>query len=99
MSILDRNIDKIQELCSRHKVAHLFAFGSVLSEKFRSDCDIDFIVDFSDVNLLEYADNYFDLKYSFQNLLKRNVDLLEDNAIRNPYLRKSIDVSKKLIYG
>lgn len=99
MSILERNIDKIQDLCDRHKVAHLFAFGSVLTDKFRPDSDIDFIVDFSDVKLLEYADNYFDFKYSLEGLLKRNVDLLEDKAIRNPFLRKSIDASKMLIYG
>jgi len=99
MSILDGNIDKVRELCRIHKVIYLFAFGSVLTEKFRSDSDIDFIVDFSDVKLFEYADNYFNFKYSLENLLKRNVDLLEDKAIRNPYLRKSIDVSKKLIYG
>ena len=99
MSILDRDIDKIKDLCSRYNVAYLFAFGSVLTDKFRPDSDIDFIVDFSDVKLLEYADNYFDLKYSLENLLKRNVDLLEDKSIRNPFLRKSIDASKKLIYG
>ena len=99
MSILDRNIDKVRELCRRHKVIYLFAFGSILTEKFRSDSDIDFIVDFSDVKLFEYAENYFSFKYSLENLLKRNVDLLEDKAIKNPYLRESIDVSKKLIYG
>ena len=70
-----------------------------MTEKFRSDSDIDFIVDFSDVKLFEYAENYFSFKYSLENLLKRNVDLLEDKAIKNPYLRESIDVSKKLIYG
>ncbi|RPJ23945.1 MAG: nucleotidyltransferase, partial [Nitrosopumilales archaeon] len=30
---------------------------------------------------------------------KREVDLLEDKAIKNPYLRQSIDSSKQLIYG
>ncbi len=99
MSILDRNIDDIQDLCSRYKVARLFAFGSVLTGEFGSDSDIDFIVDFSEVNLFEYADNYFAFKYALENLLKRNVDLLEDKAIRNPFLRKSINTTKKLIYG
>jgi predicted nucleotidyltransferase len=99
MSIIDRHIDKIHDLCNRHRVAHLFAFGSVLTDNFRPDSDIDFIVDFSDVQLFEYADNYFGLKHSLENLLNRNIDLLEDKAIKNPFLRKSIDASKKLIYG
>ncbi|NOQ26466.1 MAG: nucleotidyltransferase [Bacteroidales bacterium] len=99
MSIIDRNIDKIRDLCNRHKVAQLFAFGSVLTDNFNSDSDVDFVVDFSGVELLDYADNYFDLKFSLENLLKRDVDLLENKAIRNPFLRKSIDNSKQLIYG
>ena len=40
----------------------LYAFGSVLSDKFNDESDIDLIVNFSDVQLLDYADNYFDLK-------------------------------------
>jgi uncharacterized protein len=99
MKLIERNIDKIRELCSKHKVRKLFVFGSVLTDKFKKDSDIDLIVDFQGVDLYEYADNYFDLKESLENLFKRDVDLLEDKAIKNPYLRKSIDSSKHLIYG
>jgi predicted nucleotidyltransferase len=99
MKLIERNIDKIRELCSKHKVRKLFVFGSVLTDKFKKDSDIDLIVDFQGVDLYEYADNYFDLKESLENLFKRDVDLLEDKAIKNPYLRKSIDSSKQLIYG
>lgn len=99
MNIIDQNIDKIRDLCSKHKVANLFVFGSVLSDRFKKNSDIDFIVDFRDFDVYDYADNYFDLKYSLENILKRNVDLLEDKAINNPYFRKSIDSSKQLLYG
>lgn len=99
MKLIERNIDKIRELCSKYKVRKLFVFGSVLTDKFKKDSDIDLIVDFQGVDLYEYADNYFDLKESLENLFKRDVDLLEDKAIKNPYLRKSIDSSKQLIYG
>jgi len=99
MNIVDRNKDKIQDLCSKHKVAKLFVFGSVLTDEFNQASDIDFLVDFTGVNLYDYADNYFDFKFSLESILKREVDLLEDKAIKNPYLRQSIDSSKKLIYG
>ncbi len=99
MRILDENIDKIKALCDQHKVTRLFVFGSVLTEKFERTSDIDFIVNFSEVDLYDYADNYFDLKNSLEHLLNREVDLLEDKAIKNPYLRESIDSSKQLIYG
>jgi len=98
MNIIDLNIDKISDLCYKHKVARLFVFGSVLSDRFKKSSDIDFIVDFREIDVYDYADNYFDLKFSLENILKRNIDLLEDKAIKNPYLRQSIDSSKQLLY-
>jgi predicted nucleotidyltransferase len=99
MGIVEKNMDKIRMLCEKHKVSTLFVFGSILTSKFSKKSDIDFIVDFTDVDMYNYADNYFDLKKSLEILFKREVDLLEDKAIKNPYLRLSIDSSKKLIYG
>jgi predicted nucleotidyltransferase len=99
VNAIEMNIDKIRDLCIKHKVGMLFAFGSVLTNRFQHNSDIDFVVDFAGVDLYDYADNYFDLKYSLQDLFKREVDLLEDKAIQNPFLRQSIDSSKQLIYG
>lgn len=89
----------ITKLCEIHKVKKLYAFGSVLTESFNIDSDIDLIVEFENIKLEEYADNYFDFKFSLQDILKRPIDLLEDQAIKNPYFRKSIDKKKQLVYG
>jgi hypothetical protein len=99
MSIIDKNIDRIRALCNKHKVTKLFVFGSVVTDRFEKSSDIDFLVDFDGVDLYDYADNYFDLKKSLETLLNREVDLLEDKAVQNPYLRQNIDSSKQLIYG
>jgi predicted nucleotidyltransferase len=99
MKIIDKNIDRIKALCNKHKVIKLFVFGSILTDKFKKSSDIDFLVDFDGVDLYDYADNYFDFKKSLETLLKREVDLLEDKAVKNPYLRQNIDSSKQLIYG
>jgi len=99
MDIVEKNINQVHSLCLKHKVSKLFVFGSVLTKHFKSDSDVDFIVDFDNIELAEYADNYFDLKFALEKIFNREVDLLEDKAIRNPYLRKSIDTSKKLVYG
>jgi len=61
--------------------------------------DIDLIVDIESNDPLEYADNYFNLKFALQDLLKRPIDLLENKAIRNPFIRSNIDSSKHLIYA
>ena len=76
----------------------LFVLWSVLGDTFNEESDMDFVVDFSDVSLEDYADNYFDLKFSLQKLLERDIDLLESRAIRNPYLLESIDSTKQLVY-
>jgi len=99
MELIDSNIDAINALCQRHYVNRLFIFGSVLTNRFRKNSDIDLIVEFQGIDLYNYADNYFDLKESLERLFNREVDLLEDKAIQNPYLRQSIDSSKQLIYG
>jgi uncharacterized protein len=99
MNEIEKNIGIIRELCLKHKVYRLFVFGSVLTKKFNRKSDIDLLVDFKDVDLYDYADNYFDLKEALEKIFNRDVDLLEDKAIKNPYLRQSIDSSKKLIYG
>jgi len=99
MNIVETNIDQVRDLCIKHRVGKLFVFGSVLTNKLKKNSDIDFIVDYEGVDLYSYADNYFDLKYSLERLFKRDVDLLEDKAINNPFLRQSIDSTKQLIYG
>jgi hypothetical protein len=99
MNLVEKNIDRVRDLCKMHRVERLFVVGSVLTDQFKTSSDIDFIVDFKGVELYDYADNYFDLKFSLEKLLKKDVDLLEDKAINNPYLRQSLDLSKQLIYG
>lgn len=99
MSIIESNINKIKDLCAKHSVSKLFVFGSALTNKFSKNSDIDFVVAFNEINLYDYADNYFDLKNSLEKIFERPVDLLEDKAIKNPFLRKSIDSSKQIVYG
>lgn len=89
----------ITKLCEIHKVKKLYAFGSVLSKSFNTDSDIDLIVEFKDIEVEDYADNYFDFKFSLQNMLKRQIDLLEEQAIKNPYFRKSVNEKRELVYG
>jgi predicted nucleotidyltransferase len=74
-------------------------FGSATTDSFNSQSDIDFIVDFLPVNAKEYADNYYDLKFSLEQLLNRKVDLLEETAIKNPYFLQSIQDKKQMLYG
>lgn len=99
MELIDNNIKKIKALCKKHKVNKLFVFGSILTNRFNEKSDIDFIVDFNKKNITDYFSNYFDLKYALEELFKRDVDLLEEQTIKNPYLKKNVEETKALIYG
>lgn len=99
MNFFNSYLPKIIALCQKHKVKKLFAFGSVLTNRFTDKSDIDLLVDFENVAPEDYADNYFDLKDALSDIFRREVDLLEDKGIRNPILRRNIDRSKQLIYG
>jgi len=96
---INQYILTINPLCKQHKVSKLFAFGSVLTNRFNDESDIDMVVDFKDIDLKDYVDNYFSLKEALSGAFGREIDLLEDKAIRNPVLRRNIDKSKLLIYG
>lgn len=98
MELIERNKKNILTLCENHKVKELYLFGSVLSEGFSNASDIDMLVQFSNVDLLDYFDNYMDLKEGFEKLLKRSVDLVENQAIKNPIFRKVVDRDKVLLY-
>ncbi|MCF8308560.1 MAG: nucleotidyltransferase domain-containing protein [Bacteroidales bacterium] len=98
MSIIEQNIEKVRKLCEQHHVSQLAVFGSILTDKYDKNSDIDFLVDFSNIGLQKYADNYFSLKQALEKIFRRQVDLLENKAIKNPYLRQSIDSSKRILY-
>ena len=102
--LLNMNIEKpkilqIQELCKVNKVKSLFAFGSVTRDDFNESSDIDLVVDFEEKDPFKYTDLYFNLKSKLEEILKRQVDLLEERAIRNRIFRQQLENTKVKIYG
>ena len=98
MNKLEEHKYDIIQLCKTHKVKSLYAFGSVLTDKFNEKSDIDLVVDFTNMVIEDYADNYFDFKFLLQDLVKRPIDLLEEKAIKNPYFKESVNKQRQLIY-
>lgn len=99
MNNLEAYKSEIERLCENHKVKRLYAFGSVLTDDFNKSSDIDLVVEFLNIPIEEYADNYFDLKFSLQDVFKRPVDLLEEQAIKNPYFRQTLNHQRSLVFG
>jgi predicted nucleotidyltransferase len=97
-SFLQPYLPQIIALCESHHVEQLYAIGSVLTDKFRKDSDVDLLVTFGKIDLLQYADNYFDLQEKLEVLLRRRVDLVIEKDLKNKALIKEINRTKVKTY-
>ena len=98
MKIEDFKIEQIQELCKTNNVKTLYAFGSVVRDDFNESSDVDMVVDIDEKAPFKYTDIYFNLKSRLEDILKRQVDLLEERAIKNKFFRRELDNTKVMIY-
>lgn len=101
MHLIESNIDKIIALCKKYKVAKLWVFGSILTPRFNEQSDVDFLVEFDEgkIDILDYADNYFDFIHSVESVVGRKIDLVINKTVRNPYFRKELDCTRKLVWS
>ena len=106
-TIIQDKKGEIIRLCKEHHVKKLFVFGSVASNSFTNESDIDFLYEFDTegINLnkpsessYDYADNFFELKFGLEKLFKRKVDLIENKNFKNPYFKASVEETKQLLY-
>ena len=98
-NILENKITDLKNICLSLGVKRLYAFGSVVTDKFRDDSDIDFLISFAEnLSIEQYTDNYFALQYKLRELFKRKIDIVTERTLSNPYFIESIDETKELIY-
>ena len=98
-TIIKENIETIIKICGRYNVVRLYVFGSVLEKTFSyKKSDLDFIVEMEQVSAIEKGEKLIQLWDELENLFQRNVDLLTDQPIRNPYFKAQVERTKQLIY-
>lgn len=99
ISILKEYTKDLLEICQKHQVNKLYAFGSIATEKFDIEkSDIDLIVELIEMSPIEKGEHLIELWDELEELFSRKVDLLTDQPIKNPYLKSNIEKSKVLIY-
>jgi predicted nucleotidyltransferase len=98
--LIEKKKDKLIELCKAHRVISISLFGSAATGTMQEQSDIDFLVQFSDeIDLLEYADNYFSLLEQLELLLGRSVDLISIRSLKNPIIIEEIRRTKVDLYA
>ncbi len=88
----------IEKLCTEHNVRSLFLFGSYAKNSATDKSDIDFLVRFENVDISEYFDNFLNFKDKLEQIYGKKVDLVEEQTLKNPFLIRSINESKQLIW-
>jgi len=98
--IVQENMNKIKAVCKSHRVQSLYLFGSAATDdKFSDKSDIDLLVNYTESYFEGCADNYFGMIDELKSVFNRNIDLVIEDSLKNPYLIDSINQSKVLIYG
>ncbi len=97
--VTDR-LDAIRQLCDRFDVSRLELFGSAAQGTFDPDAsDLDFLVEFDELTPVAKADAYFGLLEALRQLFDREIDLVVDRAITNPYFRRGVDAARTVLYA
>lgn len=100
--LIKENIEHIVSACEKHKVKHLYLFGSAArGSDFSVKSDVDFLYNFKkeEIEFNNYAENFFDFLFELENMLNRKIDLVPDEKIKNPFFLKHVNAEKIKIYG
>jgi predicted nucleotidyltransferase len=98
-SLVAQKLPQIVELCKKYRVERLYLFGSATGDNFNDNSDFDFLYSFDEnLPLLDYADYFFDFAEALQALMGREIDMVGEKDMRNPYFIANVEKSKQLLY-
>jgi predicted nucleotidyltransferase len=98
-TLLSTRIAEITTILKENKVKRAYAFGSICTDKFNDDSDVDLLISFEDdIDPISYGQNYFRIIESTERILNRKVDLVTERSLKNPYFIKVMNKTKTLIY-
>lgn len=90
--------EKLVELCRRWNISELALFGSALGNDLRPDSDVDLLVTFAPDVHIDLFD-FVRIQDELRELFGRDVDLVEKDAISNPFRRHAILNNYRVIYA
>lgn len=98
--LIPQNLAELNRLCLEYRVRRLEQFGSAVTNDYdQLSSDLDFLVEFEDLEPRAYAEAYFGLLDALTALFKKPVDLVVLSAIKNPYFLRAIEAKRALLYA
>ena len=100
IKLIEDKISEIISLCKSHHVISIALFGSAAKDTMHINSDVDFLVQFSEeIDVLDYADNYFSLQDNLERIVGKKVDLISIKSLKNKILIEDIERSKVVLYA
>ena len=94
---IERYRPDLEKACREFSLQRLDLVGSASRTDFASDSDVDFLVTFKGNTKL--FQRYFGLKERLESIFERTVDLIEERAVKNPYVRATFQKDRVNVYG
>jgi predicted nucleotidyltransferase len=92
-------LPQLKQVFNKYKVRNAYVFGSVLTDRFNQNSDIDFVVNFIDYSdPLEVGESIWDLEEEIEKITARKIDLLTERSLKNPYFIQELNNTKQLVY-
>lgn len=92
--------EEIAALCRKHHVRRLAVFGSAVRDDFDPErSDVDVLVEFDPAAFADYVEHYFGLRDGLEVLFGREVDLIRDGVLKNPFRLSSMDRDRQELYA
>jgi predicted nucleotidyltransferase len=92
------NMDYLVPFCQKWAIREMAVFGSALRDDFRPDSDLDLLVTFTPEARWDLFD-LMDMKCELEEASGRSVDLIEKDALRNPWRKREILKTCEVIYA
>ena len=100
VKIISSNIKVIRKYFESHRIEKAYVFGSAVSGDFNEKSDLDFLVKFQPgLTPLEKGELWWNLHDTLRDIFDREIDLVTERSLKNPYFIKEINDTKRLIYG
>jgi hypothetical protein len=97
-SEIQKRLSDIKELLLAKKIKHAYLFGSACTESFGNDSDLDLLISFQDgIDPVEYGGLWWELYFALEEMLGREVDLVTESSVKNPYFRDELEKTKQKI--
>ncbi len=98
--IVTQNLPDLIKIFEKYKIIKAYAFGSVCNNKFNEQSDIDLLISFQEnLDPLEKGEYLWDMPEELKQIFNREIDLLVETSLKNPFLTKELNETKILIYG